>query len=280
MTAGAAVALADSGSETAPLARFPRQQAHRNALRAWKEIVPHLRAVKMLALLLDFDGTLTPIRRRPQDVRCSKRMRVLLQRLARLPHLWLGIISGRRSGFLARRIAVAGIHYWGVYGAETDGRPPALSESTRRALVRVREPLERSFQKLPGVWIEIKGLSFVVHFRGARAPAVAAAWRALRRALRAAGRPLRILKGNKTWECVPRGIPGKGAAVSAVMRTLPPGSVGVYIGDDAADEEAFRALPQGITIRVGRCSNSRARYFLRGPGEVRQWLVRLLGEIT
>jgi len=122
--------------------------------------------------------------------------------------------------------------------------------------------------------MEYKGLSFVVHYRGARRPAVAAAEESIHRALAPFRRWLRVIAGHKSWEVVPREIPGKGAAVAAVMESLPARSVGIYIGDDAADEEAFAALPAGITIRVGRSGTSRARYFLRSPAEVLKWLIR------
>ena len=35
-----------------------------------------------------------------------------------------------------------------------------------------------------------------------------------------------------------------------------------YIGDDITDEDAFSALPEGFTIRVGHAKGTAARYYL------------------
>jgi trehalose 6-phosphate phosphatase len=254
---------------SAGTSRFPH-----HALRAWPEIAQRIRAAATFALFLDFDGTLVRIRRRPEGVRCPARTRKLLELLARRPHVWVGIVSGRRSRSLSRLIGVPGIHYCGVYGAETQASPLRISAATRRALGHVRRALARPLGKLAGVWIEDKGLIFVVHYRTARRRAACAAEMALRRALAPVGRLLRIIAGSKTWEIVPCAIPGKGAAVSAVMKSLAPGSLALYVGDDAADEAAFAALPDGITIRVGRAGNTGAGYYLRSPAEVFQFLRR------
>jgi trehalose 6-phosphate phosphatase len=200
-------------------------------------------------------------------------MRGVLSRLAKHAGLWVGIVSGRRSRTLARLIRVEGIHYRGVYGAETGEAPLKISPGARRALSSVRRTLARELRRLAGVWTEYKGLSLVVHYRGARRSAVTDAERILRGAIAPARRWLRLIAGAKSLEVVPREISGKGAAVAAVMQSLPAGSVGIYIGDAAADEEAFGALASGITIRVGRSGESRARYFLRSPVEVLKWLI-------
>lgn len=250
-----------------------------HALRAWTEIAQALRCGGRLALFLDFDGTLVGIRRRPEGVRCSERMRSALTRLVKRPNLWIGIVSGRRARTLAKLIGVAGIHYCGAYGAESEGSALKISWAARRALSRVRSALRRQLRRLAGVWMEDKGLSFVVHYRGAGRLAVAEAEDLLRGAMAPARQLLRVMAGHKSWEIVPREIPGKGAAVAAVMQSLPAGSMGIYIGDDAADEAAFAALPGGITIRVGRNGKSQARYFLRSPAEVLKWLVRFEGAL-
>jgi len=250
----------------------------RHALRAWPAIARACRAGGVRVLFLDFDGTLVPIRRRPQDVRCSRRLGALLARIARRPHVWVGIITGRRARTVARLVGVPGIHYRGAYGAETEDAPLKLPAACLQALSRAHRTLARNIRNVKGVWLENKGLSFVLHYRKARRRAIAAAEAALREALAPAGSYLRAIAGKKTWEVVPRQIPGKGAAVSAVLRSLPPGAVAAYLGDDAADEAAFAALPRGITICVGRHEDSRARYFLRGPAEVSRWLARF-GEV-
>ena len=53
-----------------------------------------------------------------------------------------------------------------------------------------------------------------------------------------------------------------------------------YVGDDSTDEDAFAALPQGITIRVGQAKGTAARYYLEGQSfvvEFLAWLVEASG---
>jgi len=255
-------------------AKTGRSRRPRHALGAWPEIEKRLNSGGWRALFLDFDGTLARIRARPEQVRCSGRVRSVLSRLAHRPDLWIGVVSGRRSHTLARLIRVNGIEYLGAYGAETPGSRLKISSAARGGLTRVRRGLARRLGRDSGVWMENKGVSFAVHYRGARQHAGTSAEDALRREVAPERARLRLIAGRKSWEVVPREIPGKGAAVRAVMQRLPARSMGIYIGDSAPDEKGFGALPGGITIRVGRSGRSLARYFLRTPGEVLQWLVR------
>ena len=55
---------------------------------------------KTLALLLDFDGTLSPLVSRPEDAVLPAATRQVLERLAALPQVFLAIISGRQAKFL------------------------------------------------------------------------------------------------------------------------------------------------------------------------------------
>ena len=51
----------------------------------------------------------------------------------------------------------------------------------------------------------------------------------------------------------------------------------IYAGDDATDEDAFRALARrAVTIRVGRKGNTRAKYYLRSTKEMMAMLKELL----
>jgi len=259
--------------ETTRISRASRS-APRHALRAWPEIEQRLGGPGTRALFLDFDGTLAPLRPRPREVRCPARVKRLLKRLAQRRDLRVCVISGRRSHNLQELIGVAGIQYLGAYGAESDNCPPALSFRARQALTKAKGDLTAQLRSVPGIWVEDKGLGVAVHCRAARSPEVLRAAQVLRRALARARGALRLIAGAKVWEVVPRELAGKGAAVRAAMNKLPPGTPAVYVGDDVADEAAFAALACGITVRVGSPLKTRARYFLRSPAEVVQFLAR------
>ena len=48
-----------------------------------------------------------------------------------------------------------------------------------------------------------------------------------------------------------------------------------YAGDDATDEDAFRALAAGVTVRVGDGAPTAAGYGVAGPAELHELLARL-----
>jgi trehalose 6-phosphate phosphatase len=88
-----------------------------------------------------------------------------------------------------------------------------------------------------------------------------------------------MVRGHKVWELLPRQIRGKGAAVSALLASLPRPTLPIFVGDDATDESAFRALPRGLTIRVGKHPRTAARFRLQSPDEVKMFLLKLKAAI-
>jgi trehalose 6-phosphate phosphatase len=52
----------------------------------------------------------------------------------------------------------------------------------------------------------------------------------------------------------------------------------VYVGDDVTDEDAFSALPGGITVKVGRAARTAAKYRLECQNAVPEFL-RWLAEL-
>jgi trehalose-phosphatase len=90
------------------------------------------------------------------------------------------------------------------------------------------------------------------------------------------------MKGKKVLELVPARDVDKWAALQFMLRREKrqrPAAAQtiVYLGDDATDERVFARL-RGITVAVGKRHKTSARYFLRSPAEVRQFLERLQKE--
>jgi trehalose-phosphatase len=269
---------------SAPKLSAPRKnpdsaQGPRHAIRAWPEISARIRASNYHALLLDFDGTLAPLKRRPQEVQLSTRARHLLKRLAARRNLYVAIISGRDLPGLRSVAGVRGVHYFGSHGAQREGNFTILSERGGNALLRARCAARERLAGLAGIWIEDKGLSLAIHYRGAAEKTVRAAGRITRRILAPLRDSLYLMDGLKVWEILPRELPGKGATVSGLVERLPEGALAIYIGDDDTDETAFAALPGEITVRVGRKKGTRANFYLDGPGDVLRFLSRFEREL-
>jgi len=249
-------------------------------LHCWTKISRRIRAAQHIVLFLDFDGTLASLRRHPGSVSLSQSTRRIIRSLARHPVLSIYIVSGRRLVDLRRRAKVPGLHYVGLHGWEVrDGA--RLPVEIRRALQRARKLIAEELGDCRGIWLEDKELSFVVHYYDATPRVMRRAQAVVRRTLEHFQPQLRVLEGKKVWEFLPREIAGKGAAVLEVLAQFPASTLTIYVGDDITDEPAFAALPLGITVRVGKTSDStRARFELHNPAEVRCFLTKLEGEIA
>ena len=245
----------------------------------WKQIQRQFAAAKHLAIFLDFDGTLAPLRPRPGDARLAQPTRELLRRLARLPSVTLCIISGRRRADLQKRVNVRRAIYLGLHGWERDtGARSAIA--ARGLLAPARRLLTQRLSALPHIWVGDKGPCFEVHYTGASGATIREARTIIGDVLRPLKKEARVLRGRKVWEVLPREIEGKGTAVRALLAEFPRPVLAIYIGDDTSDESAFQVLHDGITIRVGRPRRTRARFELRNPEEVSSFLHRVEAEVA
>lgn len=185
-------------------------------------------------IFLDFDGTLAEIVARPELARAIPESSSVLAKLVGRYAL-VAVVSGRLQSQVLELVDVPGIHVFGLYGLEPEG----LTATARLALPDV----ERAAQEVDGAWIEDKGQSLAVHYRGAQD--TAAAERVLTKSLiEIASRfGLSVLPGKMVLELAPRDTPGKGAVVLRECRSR--GLKGcLFAGDDRADLAAFAALDQ------------------------------------
>ena len=245
----------------------------------WERVAHRLRSAPVIALFLDFDGTLSLLRPRPDQATLHDSLRPVLSALAHCPRFRLWVISGRRLEDVRARIHVRRIRYLGLHGWETGAAHP-LDHPTRALVPSLRNSVASALAESPGVWVEDKQYAFTVHYGQASEADADRARTRLEEALAPHSRQFRIEPGHNVWEVLPREIGDKGRAVRRELAFLPDPAVPVYIGDDRVDEAAFAQLREGITIRVGRSRWSRARYKLGGVAEVSAFLSRLREEFA
>jgi alpha,alpha-trehalose-phosphate synthase [UDP-forming]/trehalose-phosphatase len=245
------------------------------ALRHGAEIAARL-AGRGLLLCLDFDGTLAPIVECPERAAMPADVRAQLVALReRHP---IAVLSGRSLADVRARAGLPGLIYGGNHGAEMVGDETSASAlaGDRQLLAEFLGEAARALARIPGVLIEDKGVTASIHFRRvapAQREAFLTAFQPLARQY--AGR-LRITEGRKVIEIRPHAAGDKGAAVQRLMAGVGSGMVPVYLGDDAADEDAFRAVRErGIAVSVG--GSPTADYYLRNQGEVAGFLALLAG---
>ena len=140
---------------------------------------------------------------------------------------------------------------------------------------RARRRLSRCLRGMAGIVVEPKGATVAIHYRGA-SRADAERTRAALTRCRAGLPGLHLMAGKKVWELLPEREVDKWAAIRYILRRErrrrpSAGGTVVYLGDDTTDERVFRKM-HGISVAVGKRHKTAARFFLRSPAEVRQFL--------
>jgi trehalose-phosphatase len=251
----------------------------RRIFDCWPDIASRVRSADSIALFLDFDGTLARIRATPGEVHLSPPMRLAIGRLAANDRTYVWVISGRTRDDVRERTGLSQVRYLGIHGWERE-LETALRPETVTELELTRRSLEKSIGTLRGIWIENKGPALAIHYREAGEAESSQARASMEDVMARLNGGFRLLSGKKVWEILPREVGDKGSAVRRELSRLKHRPLPVYIGDDSTDEHAFAALPDGLTIRVGSHSLSRARFQLRDPNEVRRFLEQLQLELS
>ncbi len=237
-------------------------------------------------ILLDYDGTLTPIVERPEQALLSGEARRRLAELARLCPV--AIVSGRDLATLRRMVGLDGLAYAGSHGLELrlpDGsteQAPGL-ERFRPALARLQEAANERLGAIPGVLLERKPYSLAVHFRLVpedEQPRVQSELAALQQAFP----EFKSGHGKKVLEFLPALDWHKGRAVQWLIARLDPGAerTPVYCGDDITDEDAFKVLAGiGQGVFVGSAQRATwARVRVNDADEALELLAQLVRRLS
>lgn len=252
----------------------PGQQQGTHMSVPWPSDAAVQRALPVLAarqrgLFADLDGTLSPIAPAPEAATLLPGVAELLWRAIPVFDL-VAVISGRTSQAARALVGVPGLLYVGNHGLEqleeraaegqmaevltvVQGAVPYIA-AIEAVLNLLRARLDPLF---PGIRYEPKGVTASIHVRGTADPeaAEAAVYDAARQIGMAHG--LRVTRGKRVVELRPPLDVDKGVAVAELVAAR--GLKGaLYLGDDATDLDAFRALQrltadgtcQGLAVAV------------------------------
>jgi trehalose 6-phosphate phosphatase len=205
------------------------------------------------AIVLDVDGTLAPIVRRPEEAAVPPETRRELERLAERYAL-VACVSGRTGEDARRLVGIESIRYVGSHGLELAPDAARWSDEIHRFAAGVDWPVEDT------------GLTVSFHYREAADEDTALEYlEQVAERARAAGLVPRF--GRKVLEIRPPVEADKGTAVATLLREANLRRA-LYAGDDSTDLDAFRALDAlevGVRIAV---SSDEAPQELVGAADV------------
>ncbi len=239
---------------------------------------------KYAALLLDYDGTLTPIVKTPDRARIPEQIKQLLKALSANPGCTLTIISGRCLKDIKKKVGLRNVVYSGNHGLQIEGPnirfEAPVTPDYKTILQKIKNELKQMLSPVRGILLEDKGLSLALHYRLTNKKEVPFVRRAFYQVVLPYLRlgKIKTETGKKVFEIRPATEWDKGKAVLWVLSKQKSHSrakpiLPIYVGDDATDENAFRALKnKGLTIFVGNPKKSYAKYYLRNTKEVSKFL--------
>lgn len=205
-----------------------------------------------VALITDFDGTLSPIVVDPAAARpLPESLRVLYALAERLA--LVGVVSGRPLSFLADRLGVGrhpsghpsappALRLAGLYGLEQLGedgvvRSSPEAERWRPVLDQLAEEARAGGPK--GLVVEHKGLAVTLHWRQVAREGPRWATGFLEERVRPTG--LLAVEGKQSVELLPPAVGDKGTVVRAWAEGC---DAVAFLGDDRGDLPAFAALDE------------------------------------
>jgi len=253
-------------------------------LKNWRKVLPKIKE-KTPILLLDYDGTLTPIVKRPDLANLSLKNRKTLKDLS--VKFFVCIISGRKISDVRKKVGIKGIFYAGNHGFEVFG--PSINKvfggsrfSKKEASIIARK-LKAKTKALKGILIEDKGITISMHYRLASRKNHQKAEKIFSAIVKpyVSAKKIRISHGKKVAEIRPNISWDKGRAAlwfikmlkkkHGLKKVLP-----IYLGDDTTDEDAFKALKKrGITVLVGTRKTA-AEYSLRNVDKVYRFFQKII----
>lgn len=226
-----------------------------------------------LVLLLDIDGTLSPIAPRPEHATVPAATRAVLTSLAATPGVYLVLVTGRSADDGRRIVGVDEGWVIGNHGIEL--ARPRQSTEARADVAPFASQVEEAASRIralvndrgwSGVLVEDKRFTLSAHYRLAHPRIVPELTAEVTRIATDLG--LRVMTGKEVLEVRPPIEVNKGTAAVELAEALGATHDGASLfaaGDDRTDEDLFRALrqrqPRAVTVRVADSAQATSAEF-------------------
>ena len=240
---------------------------------------------KKKVLLLDYDGTLVPIKQRPEQAVLETTTKSILKKIINYKDVEIVIVSGRPINFLQQQLKGLNVSLAGEHG----GKFYDYHQQKWRSLVSTNKSdwyhqalniITTYTKRTPNSFIEKKNVAISWHYRNSPSDFAQFQARKLVIDLETSlhNLPVSVITGKKVVE-VKALEANKGYFANWFFeRYVDEKDIIIAIGDDRTDEDMFEVLKKkAITIKVGDCTNSLAGYQIEEQSEVLNVLSEVLG---
>jgi trehalose-phosphatase len=273
-----------------------------SALSSIDSIKKRIHKTDRVFLFLDYDGTLTEIKSRPEEALPGKDMIDFFNKFTGNKYI-ISIISGRSLKdlkSLLRNIRSKEINLIGSHGLEiqfadnlkeSDDIQPVQLKETRQIEI-LKKMIIPQAEKIKNTLIEVKPASFAIHYRNVPAEEIDNVHSLIKKIDNMKKQySFRYLNMKKVVEIMPVDI-DKGKSINRIIKASNVNNnkdhLIICIGDDVTDEDMFLTNKSGINIKVTRIPiktfegisrklETEADYYLKNPGEVICFLKRITG---
>ena len=252
--------------------------------KAGTRLIDRITSQRRIILLLDYDGTLVPIKKKPSLAVLSASMHKLLKKLAAHSNFDVIIVTGRSYPDIKKLIGTKNIIYISNHGFQISGnRIKWIHTGAKRNLTILKKILlllNRDLKPFAKTFVEDKKLTLSVHFRNEKNNLIPFVKKIAAKSIQPFQENIIKTTGKKVIEIRPKINWDKGKAALKILAMLQhrknKNSI-ICIGDDKTDEDAFRALrSKAITVHVGSNQNTQAHYYLHNTKEVKTFLETIL----
>lgn len=250
-----------------------------------EKILSKLKKSPTVILMLDYDGTLTPIISSPEKANLPKESKKLLLKISKKNKFYVAIISGRSLISIKEKIGLSNVIYAGSHGLEGNilGEKYLcpIDKKHHDAIRNILKKLRSIKNKFPGSLIENKKLTLSFHYRNIDYKKIDEFKLKVNSLLRPfiKDKLIKVLPDKKVFDISPNVNCNKGTFTRLVLNRINSKTntkpIAVYIGDDITDETAYKALEKQITIKVGQEEKTNAKYNLASTKEVIKFLRKI-----
>ena len=244
-----------------------------------KKIINNLKNKKNPAFFLDYDGTLTPIVKKPELAKLSKSKIKYIKKLS--SQYFTAIITGRSLTDIKKFIPINTLVFAGSHGFEIQYKNKKIEilkiSKFKKELNAIRKIIYTHIKPLKNIIIEEKKISIAIHYRLVKKTNDIKFIKNTIKKIKKEYPSFKLLKGKKVYEFLPNLNWNKGKAILSIMKLFGinfNSNTVIYIGDDKTDEYAFRMIKnRGVTILVSnKKTKTNAKFRVRNTEEVINFL--------